>query len=47
METIQYSRAVNFRYQAAGHRESGSVDTDTVAHGNQVCRECLPRPPQT
>ena len=35
IETILYSRAVNFRYQAAGLRKSGSVDTDTVAYGNQ------------
>jgi hypothetical protein len=35
IETILYSRAVNFRYQAAGLRKSGSIDTDTVAYGNQ------------
>ena len=35
IETILYCRAVNFRYQAAGLRKSGPVDTDTVAYGNQ------------
>ena len=35
IETILYCRAVNFRYQAAGLRKSGSIDTDTVAYGNQ------------
>src|SRR4029077_9961900 len=35
IETILYSRAVNFRYQAAGLRKSGSIDTDTVAYGSQ------------
>jgi hypothetical protein len=34
IETILHSRAVNLRYQAAGLRKSGSVDTDTVADGN-------------
>ena len=35
VETILYSSAVNFRHQAARLRKSGSVDTDTVAYGNQ------------
>ena len=38
IETILYSRAVNLRYQAAGLRKSGSIDTDTVADGNQFLR---------
>jgi MarR family len=38
IEAILYSRAVNFRYQAAGLRKSGSIDTDTVAYGNQFLR---------
>ena len=35
IETILYCRAVNFRYQAADLRKSGSIDTDTVAYGDQ------------
>ena len=35
IEAILHGRAVNFRDQAARLRKSSSVDTDTVADGNQ------------
>ena len=38
IETILYCRAVNFRYQAARLRESGPVDTDTVAYNQFLWR---------